>query len=89
MQQLDLIEKLTKQTGRHSRQTQFLFELCDFDFEKLLELERKLKNNFVFYCPGDKDTVNEVLKMKDGKSIFYARYHKRTNKSFIFRKYKW
>jgi len=80
----DLMEKLTKQTGRHPRQTQFLFELCDFDFEKLVQLERKVKNNFL-PCPGDKDAVNEVLKMKDGNSIFYARYH---NKSFIFRRYK-
>ena len=66
----NLMEELINQTWRHSRQTQFLFELCDSNFEKLVELERKLKNNFVMYVPGDKEGVDYVLGLGEGKSWF-------------------
>lgn len=55
---------LTDQTGRHSRQTQFLFELVDYDFEKLKALESQLKNCFLFSCPGDKEEVERILNLK-------------------------
>ena len=61
-----LLNRLTNLTNRSNSQTQFLFELCDFNFHKLLELERKLKNNFVFYCPGDKESVSKILAMSEG-----------------------
>lgn len=66
----NLMEELTNKTCRSRNQTQFLFELCDFNFEKLVELERKLKNNFVMYVPGDKDEVNRILNLGEGKSWF-------------------
>lgn len=53
---------LTELTGRHPRQTQFLFELVDYDFEKLKLLESQIKNCFVFSCPGDKEEVERVMK---------------------------
>jgi len=65
-----LVDRLTDLTNRSRGQTQFLFELCDFDFDKLLLLETKIKNNHVFYCPGDKETVDEILKLGDGKKRF-------------------
>ena len=36
---------------------------------KLIELEEKLKNNNVGWCPGNKDSVQTVL------SIGYGDYH--------------
>lgn len=66
----NLMEELTNKTNRSRNQTQFLFELCDFNFEKLVELERKLKNNFVMYVPGDKDEVSRVLSLGEGKDWF-------------------
>lgn len=44
-------------------QTLELFELCDNDFEKLMELQAKRKDNSVFSMPATKETVNEVLSL--------------------------
>ena len=73
-----LLNRLTKITNRSNGQTQFLFELCDCDFEKLLELERKLKNNFVGWVPGDKESLNHVLSMGDGSGWWDKMYGKLT-----------
>jgi hypothetical protein len=54
---------LTDRTNRSNGQTQFLYQLVDGDFEKLKELETQIKNCFLFYCPGDKESVEEVMKM--------------------------
>jgi hypothetical protein len=57
------MEWLTDLTNRHPRQTQFLFDLLDGDYEKLLALELQLANCMVNYCPGDLETVEEVMRM--------------------------
>ena len=54
-------DKLTDWTGRSLAQTKFLFELCDSDFEKLVALEKKMKKNFVWSCPADKEEVERIL----------------------------
>ena len=69
-----LLNRLTKLTNRSKAQTLFLFELCDFDFEKLLELERKLHNNFVFWVPGDKESRDLVLSMDYGSGWWDKMY---------------
>lgn len=58
------MEFLTNHTNRSKHQTQFLFELVDGNYSKLLKLETKIKKNFVFYCPGDKVEVCRILNMK-------------------------
>lgn len=58
------VKYLTEQTNRSKGQTNFLYDLVDGDFEKLKELETNIKNCFVSYCPGDKEEVEKVLKMK-------------------------
>ena len=55
---------LTERTNRSNGQTQFLFQLVDGDFEKLKELEVKMRNCFYFGCPADKETVDEVMNMQ-------------------------
>jgi hypothetical protein len=75
-----LLERLTKITNRSNGQTQFLFELCDCDFEKLLDLERKLKNNFVGWVPGDKESLNTVLNMGESSGWWDKMYGKLTFK---------
>ena len=65
-----VLDGLTNVTNRSYGQTQFLFELCDYNFSKLLELERKIKNAFYMCCPGDKEAVAEVLKMKERSNYF-------------------
>ena len=47
--------------NRSDAQTKFLFDLCDKDFDKLLELEAKIKANFIYACPNDKQAVEEIL----------------------------
>lgn len=46
---------------KHS-QIEMLFKLVNYDFEKLLQLEHKLRS--LFYCPSTKREVNKILKSK-------------------------
>ena len=64
-----LVDRLTNFTGRSIGQTQFLFELCKFDFNKLLELETKMKNHFI-WCPGDSKEVDRILSLNKGSKRF-------------------
>lgn len=66
----ETLEWLTDQTNRARHQTQFLFNLVDGDLGKLMKLEEQLKNCFVGYCPGDKESVDEVLNMKPSREWF-------------------
>jgi hypothetical protein len=66
----DRLDWLTKQTNRSTGQTQFLFQLVDGNFRKLKKLEVKIKNNSLFYCPADKSSVKEVLRMKSKNDFF-------------------
>ena len=61
----DLLDKFTDVTNRSKGQTNFLFDLCDGDFQKLVRLEEKIKNNFLSYCPNDKEEVEKILAMED------------------------
>jgi hypothetical protein len=56
------LNELTKKTKRSNLQTQWLFQLVDGDFEKLQDLENKLEDGMYFYCPGDKEVVEKVLR---------------------------
>lgn len=60
-----VLEKLTNKTNRSKGQTQFLYNLVDGDFCRLIELEEKLTNNYIGWCPGDKESVEEVLDMEN------------------------
>lgn len=64
------LEFLVTKTQRSKTQTQFLFQLVDGDFEKLKQLECQIKNCFLFYCPGDKDEVEKVLKLTPKSNYF-------------------
>ena len=57
------LEWLTKRTNRSRNQTQELYELCDCNFEKLKVVEVQLKNCFCFYCPGNKEEVDNVMRL--------------------------
>lgn len=78
-----LFEKLTSQINRSKGQTQFLYELCDCDFDKLVKLERKLKNNFLV-TPGDKDTADVFMQSRNDRNVLFAEYHSR--KTFSLRR---
>lgn len=64
---MKILNEFTNITNRSINQTKFLLELLDGDFMKLIELEEKIKNNFISYCPGDKESVQRILDMDYGK----------------------
>ena len=66
----DLLDRLTDATNRSKGQTNFLYDLCDGDLEKLLRLEEKIRNNFLSYCPDDKEEVEKILAMEDESGWF-------------------
>jgi len=66
----ELLDRFTSATNRSKAQTNFLFDLCDGDFQKLVRLEEKIKNNFISYCPGDVENVEEILAMNDETNWF-------------------
>jgi len=59
----ELIEGFTNLCNRSKGQTNFLFDLCDGDLQKLAMLEERIKNNFIWYCPGDKEEVERIMKL--------------------------
>ena len=73
MEKLDKkrLDWIISKTRRSENQTQFLFELCDCDFEKLKILETQIKHCFLNYCPGDKDEVEKILNMNPKIFLLY------------------
>ncbi len=66
------LDWLTDKTNRSNGQTQFLYNLLEGDFEKLVQLEMQLRNCLCGYCPGDMEEVEKVLKMKPSGNVdFY------------------
>jgi hypothetical protein len=59
---------LTSKVNRSKNQEQFLFNLVNGDFEKLLQLEMQLYNCFFFYCPGDINDVEKIINMVPKKN---------------------
>jgi len=64
------LDRLTTSTNRTKGQTLFLLNLLQNDMFKLMELEEKLKNNFLHYCPGDKEECDKILGMDNGSEWF-------------------
>jgi len=69
----EYLNRLTNVTNRSKGQTLFLLELLGYDVLKLLELEEKLQNNFLNYCPGDLKECEKVLNMDKGTNWFNLR----------------
>jgi hypothetical protein len=55
------LKELTKLTGRSEGQTKELFRLCDYNFQKLKDLELKVKQLHLSYCPNSKEEVEKLL----------------------------
>jgi hypothetical protein len=64
------IDWLTMRTNRSPRQTRFLFQLVDGDFEKLKALEVQLKNLHVAYCPESRERVDEIMNRRPTSNWF-------------------
>lgn len=72
------LNSLTSATNRSKGQTLFLLELLDGDVFKLMELEEKLQNNHIHYCPGDKEECERVLSLGNGNGWFELEFTYKT-----------
>ena len=66
----DIMVCFINKTKRSKGQTNYLFDLCDGDFQKLVKLEEKIKNNFIGYCPSSKEEIEKILNMVDESGWF-------------------
>lgn len=64
------LESLSTATNRSKGQTLFLLELMEFNLPKLMYLEEQIKNNFIFYCPGDSEECERILQLTPSKVWF-------------------
>jgi hypothetical protein len=55
------MDQLTSSTNRSNTQTQFLFQLVDGNYEKLVELEKKMKALSCSYCPDTKEELDNIM----------------------------
>lgn len=55
----------SKLFNRSANQIKFLLDLCDNSFETYMTLEIKMKHNFIFYCPDDREEINRILNLVD------------------------
>jgi len=62
-----VVENISTAVNRSAHQTKELFEFCDYNIKKLLKLEEKIKNNFIFYSPGTKEEVEKILAITEDK----------------------
>jgi uncharacterized protein YlaN (UPF0358 family) len=64
------VDFVSTKFNRSKTQVQFLFQLVDGDFDKLLQLEVQMKNLFVSYCPSDKEEVRKIMEKKPTSTWF-------------------
>ena len=57
------LDRLSNFTNRSYYQTEYLFNLCGKDYNKLYELECKIKANFINYVPSSLEEVEVVLNL--------------------------
>ena len=65
-----LIDKISTIFNRSIQQTIFLFKLLDNDYQKLIDLEMKIKNNFIHFCPSNQEEVNKIMNLVDKSEWF-------------------
>lgn len=57
----DKLEWFSNITNRSKRQTEMLYDLVGGNWDKLKELELKIRIGHIQYCPSSKKEVNEIL----------------------------
>lgn len=63
------IEALAYLFNRSDNQILFLLSLIDYNIDVLIELETKIKENFIHYCPASIESINEILKFEFKKDF--------------------
>lgn len=62
---------ITSEVNRSKQQTQMLYNLLRGNFEKLIQLEVKIKNCFINYCPSDLEEIEKIFSL-ESKSNHYS-----------------
>lgn len=57
------IESVSDKYNRSTRQTKELFQLCDFNYERLISLENKIKQKCIFRCPSTRKEIDNILEL--------------------------
>lgn len=57
----DKLEWFTNVTNRSKRQTEMLYDLVGNNWDKLKELELRIRIGHIQYCPSSKKEVNAIL----------------------------
>ena len=68
------LDWITNKTNRSKGQTQQLFNLVDGDFDQLMDLEKQIKNCFVFYAPDSKEEIEKIMHMVPKTDMFSFSY---------------
>lgn len=63
----EYLDRFSKTVNRSRNQTHFLFNLLNGNLIKLIELEEKIKNNYITYCPSTLEECEKILTMKTGE----------------------
>lgn len=82
-----LLKMLMTKTNRSKLQTQELYNLVDGSLEKLMELEYKLKNGFVNYCPSTKEEVEKMMINNPISTHFRFNYNSSENDNYNYNYY--
>lgn len=64
------VDNFTNATNRSRGQTEMLLNLLDGDWDKLRELEKRIKGHHLHYCPGSKEECEKILAMPEPKSDY-------------------
>lgn len=64
-----LLDKLSTKVNRSKAQVEMLFSLCDGRLDMLFELEEKIKNNHISYCPSTKPEITQILNFPPKKTF--------------------
>lgn len=70
-QKLDILEKISSIFNRSHNQEKFLLSLLEDDINLLLDLEVRIKNLHIHYCPSDKEECDKILEMELPEDLWF------------------
>lgn len=80
MKKDDLLYKIGTIANRSNNQCDFLYDLCDKDINKYIQLEGILSRHFAAFIPGDKTTLDKLLStdFDAAEPLFTKKFYSRT-----------
>lgn len=69
-------KRFTRQANRSLRQSNELYSLLNGSLKGLIELELKIKNCFLHWCPSTVEEIESVMKMEPKSTWFKFEYER-------------